>query len=96
MRCTAIIREDKAGAVERAVLRVISPLLERRNTPAPIVYTVAQAADALQVSQDTISRMVRRGDLPRVPHVGGKVLIPRRALDQLVASAEEPGQMGAA
>ena len=84
------------AAVERAVLRVISPLLERRNTPAPIVYTVAQAADALQVSQDTISRMVRRGDLPRVPHVGGKVLIPRRALDQLVASAEEPGQMGAA
>jgi hypothetical protein len=28
--------------------------------------------------------MVRRGVLPRVPHVGGKVLIPRRALDRLI------------
>ena len=84
------------AAVERAVLRVIGSLLERPNTPAPIVYTVAQAADALQVSQDTISRMVRRGALPRVPQVGGKVLIPRHALDRLVASAEELGQAGAA
>lgn len=84
------------AAVERAVLRVVGPLLERLNAPAPLVCTVAQAADALQVSQDTVSRMVRRGDLPRVPHVGGKVLIPRHALDRLVASAEEPWQAGAA
>jgi excisionase family DNA binding protein len=75
------------AAVERAVLRSIGPLLRRPNAPMPAVYTVSQAADLLQVSQDTVSRMVRRGVLPRVPHVGGKVLIPRAALDRL---ASEP------
>ena len=77
------------AAVERAVLRSISPLLRRPSAPSPAVYTVSQAADLLQVSQDTVSRMVRRGVLPRIPHVGGKVLIPRQALDRL-AGAERP------
>ena len=42
----------------------------------------------LQVSEDTIGRMVRRGVLPRVPHVGGKVLIPKRALERLIEAPE--------
>ena len=57
----------------------------RLNSIEPVVYTAAQASEALQVSEDTIGRMVRRGVLPRVPHIDGKVLIPRRALDALVA-----------
>jgi hypothetical protein len=32
--------------------------------------------------------MVRRGVLPRVPHVGGKVLIPKRALHRLIEGSE--------
>jgi hypothetical protein len=32
--------------------------------------------------------MVRRGVLPRVPHVGGKVLIPKRALHRLIEAPE--------
>ena len=71
-------------AVERAVRRSFGPYLHRLSACEPAVYTVAQAAEVLQVSDDTIGRMVRRGVLPRVPHVGGKVLIPRRALDRLV------------
>lgn len=71
------------AAVERAIRRSLGPYLHRLAACEPAVYTVAQAAEVLQVSEDTVGRMVRRGVLPRVPHVGGKVLIPRRAIDRL-------------
>jgi excisionase family DNA binding protein len=75
-------------AVERAIRRSFGPHLRRLRTPQPAVYTVAQSAEILQVSEDTIGRMVRRGVLPRVPHLGGKVLIPRRALDRLIDGSD--------
>ena len=56
--------------VERAVERLLGPYLRRICEPEPAVYTVAQAAVVLQVSEDTVSRLVRRGVLQRVPHVG--------------------------
>jgi excisionase family DNA binding protein len=71
-------------AVERAVERLLRPYLRRICEPEPAVYTVAQAAVVLQVSEDTVARLVRRGVLHRVPHVGGKVLIPRAAVDELL------------
>jgi excisionase family DNA binding protein len=74
-------------AVERAVERCLGPYLRRICEPEPAVYTVAQTAVVLQVSEDTIGRLVRRGVLHRVPHVGGKVLIPRAAVDELLAGA---------
>jgi len=76
------------AAVERAIARSLGPYLGRLSVCEPAVYTVAQAAEVLQVSEDTVGRIVRRGVLPRVPHVGGKILIPRRALDRLIESAE--------
>jgi excisionase family DNA binding protein len=76
------------AAVERAIGRSLGPYLSRLSVCEPAVYTVAQAAEVLQVSEDTVGRIVRRGVLPRVPHVGGKILIPRRALDRLIESAE--------
>jgi excisionase family DNA binding protein len=72
-------------AVERAVERFLGPYLRRICEPEPAVYTVAQTAVVLQVSEDTVARLVRRGVLHRVPHVGGKVLIPRTAVDELLA-----------
>jgi excisionase family DNA binding protein len=82
-----ILIED---AVERAVGRLLAPHLRRLSSIEPVVYTVVQASEALQVSEDTISRLVRRGVLPRVPHIDGKVLIPRRAVDALVAGDQLP------
>jgi len=79
------------AAVERAVERCLGPYLRRICEPEPAVYTVAQAAVVLQVSEDTIARLVRRGVLHRVPHVGGKVLIPRAAVDELVAAVPSSG-----
>jgi hypothetical protein len=34
--------------------------------------------------------MVRKGVLHRVPHIGGKVLIPRSAVDELLAGEPPP------
>src|SRR5665213_3676062 len=81
------IEELIESAVERAVERVLGPFLHRLTSCEPQVFTIAQAAQTLQVSDDTIARMVRRGHLPRVPHVGSKVLIPRRILLELVESS---------
>jgi hypothetical protein len=47
---------------------------------------VVQASKVLQVSSDTVTRLVSRGVLARVPHVEGKVLIPRRSVEVLVDS----------
>ena len=71
----------------RAVREVLSPYLHRLAKPEPLVYTVAQAAAVLQVSPDTVSRLIRRNVLDRVPHIDGKQLIPRVSLDRLVATA---------
>jgi excisionase family DNA binding protein len=76
------------AAVERAIRCSLGPYLHRLSACEPAVYTVAQSAEVLQVSEDTIGRMVRRGVLPRVPHVGGKVLIPKRALHRLIEGSE--------
>jgi excisionase family DNA binding protein len=79
------------AAIERAIRRALGPYLHRLTRCEPAVYTIAQAAEVLQVSEDTVGRLVRRGTLPRVPHVDGKVLIPRRALDHLThVEADQP------
>lgn len=78
--------------MERAVARLLRPYLRRICEPEPAVYTVAQAAVVLQVSQDTISRLVRRGVLARVPHLEGKVLVPRAAIEVLLTSGSKQGQ----
>jgi excisionase family DNA binding protein len=73
------------AAVIRAVERLLAPYLVRLADPEPLVYTVSQAAAVLQVSPDTVSRLIRRGVLDRVPHIDGKQLIPKRSLEDLVA-----------
>jgi excisionase family DNA binding protein len=75
-------------AVYRAVHRLLAPYLSRLAEPEPLVYTVSQAAAVLQVSPDTVTRLVRRGVLERVPHVDGKQLIPRASIDRLVAGTD--------
>jgi excisionase family DNA binding protein len=72
------------AAVERAITRTLEPHLRRLKPCSPEVYTVSQAAEVLQVSDETIGRLVRRGVLPRVPHLDGKVLIPRQAVATLI------------
>ena len=77
------------AAVERALHRVLGSYLNQ-PTPEPAVYTVAQAAIVMQVSEDTVSRLVRRRVLPRVPFLDGRILIPRTALKRLLAEPQPP------
>lgn len=98
-RGTSPIEAHIEAAVERAVTRLLRPYLRRICEPEPAVYTVAQAAVVLQVSQDTVARLVRRGVLARVPHLHGKVLVPRSAIDVLISASSKtvktcPGNQG--
>jgi excisionase family DNA binding protein len=80
------IEQQIEVAVRRALDLVLGPHMRRLSGPEPAVYTIAQAAFVMQVSSDTILRLVKRGTLPRVPHLDRKVLIPRAAVEQLVGA----------
>ncbi len=58
----------------------------------PLAYTVAQAAELLQCSRDTIEKMCRRGEL-NVIRLGRAIRIPRPELERLCGI--EPSQHGA-
>lgn len=88
---TGSIEQLVEAAVTRAVILLLEPYLYRLSEPEPLVYTVAQAAAILQVSPDTVSRLIRRGVLDRVPHIDGKQLIPKRSVEELVDGASSPG-----
>jgi excisionase family DNA binding protein len=53
-------------------------------SPSALVYTIDQAAAALQVSQASVYAAVARKDLPSF-RLGRRVLIPRAGLEQLLA-----------
>ena len=80
------------AVVEQAVLSALRPYLRRLGQPEPLVYTVAQAAGVLQVSEDTIGRLVRRGVLAKLPHLESRVLIPRTQVDRLIAETDSTQQ----
>lgn len=58
------------------------------QAPWPIVLTIKQAAAALNVSYQTCSRLIARGDLPTV-RWGGVVRVPTIAVSELVARTLE-------
>jgi excisionase family DNA binding protein len=91
-RRPASIEEHIEAAVARAVARLLGPYLKRLSVLEPMVFTVGQVAELMQVSEDTVGRMVKRGVLPRVPHLGGKILIPRRAVERLASGTDQPDE----
>lgn len=53
-----------------------------------VTMTVAETADALGVSPDTIRRWLDDGTLPEVlPGAAKRRLVPRRAIDQVIEQA---------
>lgn len=50
---------------------------------APDLLTVAQMADALGVSQNTVRSLCRAGELPAV-HIGRRWYVHRARLDELM------------
>lgn len=51
-----------------------------------IVYTVDEAAKILGISRPTAFQGVERGEIPHI-RVGRRILIPKAALDKLLANA---------
>lgn len=51
-----------------------------------IVYTVTEAAEILGISRPAAFQGVERGEIPHI-RVGRRILIPKAALDKLLATA---------
>jgi excisionase family DNA binding protein len=58
---------------------------ELANSRLPRLYTVAEVAEYLRVSQRTVRRMVKSGDLPAI-RVGGSLRITESSLAKLAKS----------
>ncbi len=56
--------------------------------PERMTLSVEEAAGVLGISRALAYELVRRGELPRL-RLGRRVVVPRRALEELVASAFE-------
>ncbi len=59
-----------------------------------MVLTVKEAAGLLRISRGLAYEMVRQGWLPSI-RLGRRILVPRRALERMLASAEsQPAGQG--
>jgi excisionase family DNA binding protein len=76
------------AVVVEAVREALAPYVRRLAEPEPLVYNVAEAAHVLSTSTNTVRRLIERGVLPVVPHMGHRVVVPRSAVLKLVESAE--------
>lgn len=63
----------------------VSSEMERRKEPG--LFTVVETAEKLGVSQSTIWRMLRRGELESVQR-SGRRLVPRRALERRARASD--------
>ena len=77
--------------VEAAVERKVGRYLSRLADPEPLVYSVRETAEVLRTSTKTVRRLLSEGVLPTVPHMGQRILIPRKAVQCLVDSAAADG-----
>lgn len=59
-----------------------------RRPVEPLAYSVAETAAALGVSQDSVRRLIREGELPTIALIGGRCVIPIRAIEAYLDRAE--------
>ena len=65
--------------------------MAQANEPERLTYSVRDAAAALGVSKEAVWDRVWDGTIPSF-RIGRRVLIPRRALEALLDSAETPAR----
>lgn len=54
----------------------------------PAVYTMTEAARLLGISRTTADRLEKRGEFPvRVIRIGGRVMVPKRPLNEMLGIA---------
>jgi excisionase family DNA binding protein len=83
---SAVDLERLEAAIDR-LTRLLTAELERR-TPAIDggMLTVAETAEVLRWSEDTVRRRCNTGNIPHVRH-GTSIRIPRHALEQWLLQA---------
>lgn len=54
----------------------------------PLVYTIEQAAEKLQISKSKAYELARQNEIPTVK-IGGRVMVPRRRLDEWLNQQSE-------
>lgn len=52
--------------------------------------TVSQVANLMPISIQSVYRAIRKGDIPSI-RIGGRILVPRAALDRLACLEQERG-----
>jgi excisionase family DNA binding protein len=57
---------------------------------APLTYTVAETAELLGISRGLAYELARTNRLPHL-RLGGRIVIPRPAVERLLAAATPPG-----
>ena len=67
----------------------------REVTPPRAFYNVRETARMLGMSAMTLYRAIEAGEFPAV-RIRGRLIIPARALDEMVAAALRDGQVDAA
>lgn len=78
------IEELIRGLVTDGVTDALGPYLPRLARPECRSYTFGQAALVIGCSDRHVSKLVRDRVLPIVPHMGGRKLIPRVAVEAFV------------
>lgn len=61
--------------------------MRRARVDLPMVMTKQTAAEELEVSVDTIQRLITRGDIPAIT-IGSSVRIKRNDLEDFIESRE--------
>jgi excisionase family DNA binding protein len=64
----------------------------RRSTSSPLLFTVAEAAEALGIGRSTLYAAIKSGSCPlAVTRIGKQLRIPRAALDRLARDLGSAG-----
>ncbi|GGA56763.1 hypothetical protein GCM10007416_32470 [Kroppenstedtia guangzhouensis] len=66
----------------------LSKIIQLVKNDEPLVYTVKQAADKLQMSKSKVYELARQKDFPSVK-IGGRVMIPRQKLEEWINQQAE-------
>ena len=61
------------------------------TTHDSVVMTVRECAAYLRISAGLAYEMVRQGSLPTI-RLGRRILVPRQALERMLAKVEEPSE----
>lgn len=82
--------------VDDAVAKVRVDLEASMRHLKPLAVSATEAGRLIGVSDATVRRLVRRGALPTMPHVGDRLVIPVAALEAFVAGAASASGLSAA